>query len=85
VYNAALTGSDNLPTSDAHHLLAGYAVDVLGAVTAAQMFTPAMRQVVAGTLLITGGSLVSPHPAYASMSLGKARRDAAQRHPASAS
>jgi short-subunit dehydrogenase len=78
VYNAALKISDNLLTSDTDHLVTAHAVDVLGAVTAAQVFTPAMRRAGAGTLLVTGGSLgVSPHPAYASMSLGKASLRAA--------
>jgi short-subunit dehydrogenase len=65
--------SDSILTSDIDYLLSTYAVDVLGAVSAAQVFTPAMRQAGTGTFLVTGGyASVSPQPAYATISLGKA-------------
>jgi hypothetical protein len=41
---------DDIPTSDVDHLLATYAVDVIGAVTAAQVFTPPMRRPLTGGL-----------------------------------
>jgi short-subunit dehydrogenase len=48
-------------------------IDVLGAISAAQVFTPAMRQARTGTFLATGGYAgVDPQPAYATISLGKA-------------
>jgi short-subunit dehydrogenase len=73
VYNAALLAADGILTSDEDYLLDSYAVNVLGAITAAQVFTPAMRQAGAGTFLATGGYAgVSPQPPYASLSLGKA-------------
>ena len=73
VYNAALIASDNVLTSDTQYLLDTYAIDVLGAISAAQVFTPAMRQAGHGTFLATGGYAgVDPQPAYATISLGKA-------------
>jgi short-subunit dehydrogenase len=72
VYNAAFRTSDDILTSGADHLLTTHAVNVLGAVTAAQVFTPAMRRARSGTVLVTGGGLgLAPHPDFASMSLGK--------------
>ncbi|MDT7744534.1 MAG: hypothetical protein QOE59_3612 [Actinomycetota bacterium] len=73
VYNAAVTAPDGILTSDVDHLLATHAVDVVGAVTAAQVFTPAMRRARRGTFLATGGHpSVAPLPRYATLSLGKA-------------
>jgi short-subunit dehydrogenase len=69
VYNAALIATDGILTIDEDRLLSSYAVNVLGAIGAAQVFTVAMRQAGAGTFLATGGD---PEPAYASLSLGKA-------------
>jgi short-subunit dehydrogenase len=68
-YNAALLEPDNLLTAASSHLLSAYAVNVLGAITAAQVFTPSMRLARAGTFLATSGE---PGPAYATLSLGKA-------------
>jgi short-subunit dehydrogenase len=46
---------------------------VLGAISAAQVFTPAMRDAGAGTFLATGGYPgVDPQPANSTLSLGKA-------------
>jgi short-subunit dehydrogenase len=73
VYNAAVIAADNILTDDTDYLQNTYAVNVLGAITAAQVFTPAMRQARSGTFLATGGYVaVSPQPPYASLSLGKA-------------
>jgi short-subunit dehydrogenase len=73
VYNAARTAADGILTTDVDHLLATYAVDVVGAVTAAQVFTPAMRRAGRGTFLATGGHpSVAPDPGHATLSLGKA-------------
>jgi short-subunit dehydrogenase len=73
IYNAALIASDGILTSDTDYLLSAYAIDVLGAINAAQVFTPALRQAGTGTFLATGGYAgVDPQPAYATISLGKA-------------
>jgi short-subunit dehydrogenase len=73
IYNAALIAGDNILSSDTDYLLSAYAVDVLGAISAAQVFTPAMRQAGTGTFLATGGYAgLDPQPAYATISLGKA-------------
>jgi short-subunit dehydrogenase len=73
VYNAALIASDSILEIDEEYVLSSYAVNVVGAITAAQVFTPAMRQAKAGTFLTTGGyAYIDPYPAYASLALGKA-------------
>lgn len=73
VYNAAVIALDGILASDTDHLLFAYAVDVLGAVTAAQVFTPAMRRAGGGTFLATGGYAgLAPEPDHATLSLGKA-------------
>ena len=73
VYNAALITSDSILDIDEDYVLSSYAVNVLGAISAAQVFTPAMREAGSGTFLATGGSAgVDPQPAYASLALGKA-------------
>jgi short-subunit dehydrogenase len=78
VYNAAIIAADSILTTDAERLLSTYAVNVLGAIIAAQVFTPAMREAETGTFLATGGSPgVEPQPAHASLSLGKAALRAA--------
>lgn len=78
LYNAALLASDNILTSSTDYLASAYTVDVLGAITAAQVFTPAMRQAGTGTFLTTGGGLsLNPNPDFATISLGKAALRAA--------
>lgn len=73
VYNAALVASDNVLSSDLDYLLGAYAIDAVGAITTAQVFTPAMRTAHAGTYLVTGGyAWVNPHESYATIALGKA-------------
>jgi short-subunit dehydrogenase len=73
IYNAALIAPDNVLTADLDHLESAYAVDALGAISTAQVFTPAMRRAGRGTFLATGGDVgVDPQPAYATLSLGKA-------------
>lgn len=78
VYNVGLVAADGLLTSDEAYLLHALTVDVLGAVTTAQVFAPAMRRAGAGTLLVTGGGPgLTPDPAHASLSLGKSALRAA--------
>src|SRR4051812_33165195 len=73
VYNAALIASDSILDIDEDYLLSSYAVNVVSAISAAQVFTPAMREAKAGTFLATGGyAYIDPDPAYASLTLGKA-------------
>jgi short-subunit dehydrogenase len=73
IYNAALLSADRLLTSETDHLISAYNVDVLGAIIAAQVFTPAMRRAGTGTFLATGGyPEVTPQPPYATLALGKA-------------
>jgi NAD(P)-dependent dehydrogenase (short-subunit alcohol dehydrogenase family) len=71
VYNAAIIQADapgELPGSGHLH---AWAVNVIGALTAAAHLAPAMASRGSGTFLITGG-MPDPDPAYVSLSLGKA-------------
>jgi NAD(P)-dependent dehydrogenase (short-subunit alcohol dehydrogenase family) len=71
VYNAAVVRSDTagqLPTR-AH--LDAWAVNVVGALTAAAHVAPAMAQRGGGSFLVTGG-MPEPKREYVSLSLGKA-------------
>src|SRR3954452_7452246 len=73
IYNAAVIASDNVLDVDADYVLSTYTVDVVGAISAAQVFTPAMREAKAGTFLASGGvAAVDPQPPYASLALDKA-------------
>lgn len=72
VYNAAVVTFDSLLTADVRYLQNTYAVNVLGAITTAQVFTPAMRAAGSGTLLITGGGVARyPQAQRGSLTLGK--------------
>ena len=72
VYNIGLVVSDGLLTSDEDHLVHALTVDVVGALTAAQVFTPAMRADGRGTLLVTGGGpALYPDPAHGTLTIGK--------------
>jgi short-subunit dehydrogenase len=73
IYNAALVVSDSVLTSDTDYLQSTYAINVLAAIAAAQVFHPAIRKARAGTFLASGGyATVNPQSAYATISLGKA-------------
>lgn len=73
VYNVALLTGDDALTAGLDYLATAYAINVLGAISAAQVFTPAMRKAGHGTLLATGGGLaLAPSPQMATMSIGKA-------------
>ncbi len=68
IYNAGLIRPDRPgELTHAQHQQA-YAINVLGAMTAAAHVAPGM---IAGTILITGG-MPEPIPSYTSLSLGKA-------------
>jgi NAD(P)-dependent dehydrogenase (short-subunit alcohol dehydrogenase family) len=73
VYNAALPDPGEILETTVERLRTAYAVDVLGAVVAAQVAAPALRSAGAGTLLFTSGGFADhPVPALASLSIGKA-------------
>jgi short-subunit dehydrogenase len=73
IYNAVMGTPDQLLTSSVAHLQTAYAVDVIGAIVAAQVAAPAMRTAGFGTILVTGGGFADyPIPALATVSLGKA-------------
>ncbi|MET9313290.1 SDR family NAD(P)-dependent oxidoreductase [Kribbella sp. NPDC003505] len=71
VYNAAMIRSDRIGDLTAQQHLDAFAVNVVGAITAAAHLAPAMAERGSGSFLITGGMPV-PKPDYASLSLGKA-------------
>lgn len=73
VYNAARLAPNHLLETSASDIADAYAIDVIGAFSAAQVFTPAMRAAHRGTYLITGGALAYyPQPLMVTLSLGKA-------------
>jgi NAD(P)-dependent dehydrogenase (short-subunit alcohol dehydrogenase family) len=71
VYNAALIRRDAIGELTAQQHLAAWAVNVVGAITAAAHLAPQMTQREAGTIIITGG-MPEPDPEATSLSLGKA-------------
>jgi short-subunit dehydrogenase len=73
IYNACVIAPADLLTVDVDFLHSTYAVDVLGAISAVQVFTPAMRDAKSGTFIATGGyASVFPWWEYASIALDKA-------------
>lgn len=73
IYNAVMGAPDRLLSSSVAHLQQAYAVDVIGAIVAAQVAAPAMQAAGFGTILVTGGGFADhPIPALATVSLGKA-------------
>ncbi len=71
VYNAALIQSDTLGELTAQQHLDAWAVNVVGAITAATHLAPQMMRHGAGTIILTGG-MPEPLPQATSLSLGKA-------------
>jgi NAD(P)-dependent dehydrogenase (short-subunit alcohol dehydrogenase family) len=71
VYNAALIQSDTLGDLTAQQHLDAWAVNVVGAITAATHLAPQMARHGTGTIIITGG-MPEPRPEATSLSLGKA-------------
>ena len=71
VYNAGLIQHDRPGELDREQYFTAYAINVLGAMTAAVHLAPAMAEAGGGTILITGG-MPEPDPAVTSLSLGKA-------------
>ena len=71
IYNAGLIRRDRPGELSRERHLAAYAVNVLGAMTAAVHLAPAMAGAGGGTIVITGG-MPEPDPEFTSLSLGKA-------------
>ncbi|MFZ1997046.1 MAG: SDR family NAD(P)-dependent oxidoreductase [Solirubrobacteraceae bacterium] len=71
VYNAALIRADAFGELTAAQHLDAWAVNVVGAITAAAHLAPGMAERGRGTIVITGG-MPQPLAAYTSLSLGKA-------------
>lgn len=71
VYNAAVIRPDAVGELPLRAHLDTYAVNVLGALTAAAHTAPGMAERGRGTFVVTGG-MPEPKPEYVSLSLGKA-------------
>ena len=71
IYNAGLIRRDRPGELSREQHFAAYAINVLGALTAAVHLAPAMAGAGGGTIVITGG-MPEPDPAVTSLSLGKA-------------
>jgi NAD(P)-dependent dehydrogenase (short-subunit alcohol dehydrogenase family) len=71
VYNAAIIQADSPGQLSAYAQLQAWAVNVVGALTAAAHVAPAMSRRGNGSFIITGG-MPEPDPRYTSLSLGKA-------------
>ncbi|MFA1538754.1 SDR family NAD(P)-dependent oxidoreductase [Actinomadura monticuli] len=71
VYNAAIVQADAPGELSARAHLDAWAVNVVGALTAATHLAPSMARRGSGSILVTGG-MPEPKPQYASLSLGKA-------------
>ncbi|MEU4517345.1 SDR family NAD(P)-dependent oxidoreductase [Amycolatopsis sp. NPDC024027] len=71
VYNAAIIQRDRPGELSVPAHQEAWAVNVLGAITAAAHIAPAMARRGSGSFLITGG-MPDPNPEYVSLSLGKA-------------
>ncbi len=70
VYNAALIRRDAIGELTAKQQLDAWAVNVVGAITAAAHIAPRMAMTGMGTIVITGG-MPQPSPDVTSLSLGK--------------
>lgn len=71
IYNAALIRSDKVGELTTRQHLDAWAVNVVGAITAAAHVAPRMARIGAGTIVLTGG-MPEPMPDKTSLSLGKA-------------
>lgn len=73
IYNAAVPREGNPSVLDTEKMVQDFRVNVAGALVATQQVIPHMKKQKGGTILFTGGGLaLEPHPAYASMAVGKA-------------
>lgn len=72
-YNAANLRQANIAAQPKDTFNSDLAVNIGGALVAAQVAAPALSKSDSGTLLLTGGGFaLSPHPDYLSISIGKA-------------
>jgi len=71
IYNAALIQRDSSGELPLRAHLDAWAVNVVGALTAAAHVAPAMARRGSGSIIVTGG-MPEPDPRYVSLSLGKA-------------
>jgi len=71
VYNAAIIQRDRPGELSVQGQMAAWAVNVIGALTAAAHLAPAMARRGGGSFIVTGG-MPEPDPRYTSLSLGKA-------------
>lgn len=71
VYNAAIIQADTFGQLSSRGHLDAWAVNVIGALTAAAHVAPAMAQRGSGSFIVTGG-MPEPKREYVSLSLGKA-------------
>ncbi|MEV8636784.1 SDR family NAD(P)-dependent oxidoreductase [Streptosporangium sp. NPDC051023] len=71
VYNAAIIQADSPGELSARAQLDAWAVNVVGALTAAAHVAPGMAQRGSGSFIVTGG-MPKPKPDYVSLSFGKA-------------
>lgn len=73
VYNAAAFQRGQPSELDPDDLMSSFAINVAGAMVAAQQVIPAMRAKKQGTILFTGGGLaLNPSPQSAALAIGKA-------------
>lgn len=73
LYNAAAISKTAATELDEQQLIEEFKVNVVGALTSVKEVTPRFVERKEGAILITGGGLaLSPHPDYASLSIGKA-------------
>ncbi|MFD2329237.1 SDR family NAD(P)-dependent oxidoreductase [Cohnella sp. GCM10020058] len=73
LYNAAAITRSAVSNLDEQQLIDDFKVNVVGALTSVKQVVPSFVARKHGTILITGGGLaLSPNPAYASLSIGKA-------------
>ncbi|MFC3798763.1 SDR family NAD(P)-dependent oxidoreductase [Cohnella sp. GCM10012308] len=73
LYNAAAITRSAASSLDEQQLIDDFKVNVVGALTSVKQVVPSFVERKQGTILVTGGGLaLSPNPAYASLSIGKA-------------
>ncbi|SFB59047.1 short chain dehydrogenase [Cohnella sp. OV330] len=73
LYNAAAITRSTVSSLDEQQLIDDFKVNVVGALTSVKQVVPSFVERKQGTILVTGGGLaISPNPAYASLSIGKA-------------
>jgi NAD(P)-dependent dehydrogenase (short-subunit alcohol dehydrogenase family) len=71
-YNAASLRQATLADQPLDSFTSDLAVNIGGAMAAAQAAAPHMAERGSGTILLTGGLALHPHPDYLSLSIGKA-------------